>query len=175
VAANREHGGMDYADRRPFLAIPPPRALPRLVGWIALCLGGGFVIGMLFPPGAWFESLNQPAYAPPDWLFAPVWSSLYLLMAIAIWRVESLPVRAAPQARKLFLFQLALNFAWTPLFFGLHAITLALIVIGVLAFAILATIVVFMRLDRIGALMLLPYLAWVTFATLLNAGYALLN
>lgn len=164
---------MDYA-RRP-LDIPPPRALPRLAFWLALCVGGGALVGFAFPAGPWFEALAHPTFRPPNKVFGPVWTTLYALMAFAIWRVESLPVRAAPKARTLFAIQLALNFLWTPVFFGMHAPGLALAVIVLLAFAILATIVVFMRLDRTAALLLLPYLAWVTFASMLNGAYVLLN
>ncbi|QJR12976.1 Tryptophan-rich protein TspO [Usitatibacter rugosus] len=148
----------------------------RLILWMAVCLGGGLAIGFLFQPDAWFQSLNRPWYAPPNWLFGPVWTALYLLMAYAMHRVEhdgfSHPVRIA---RRIFLTQLALNFLWTPVFFGAHLMWAAFGIITALLVAIGATILAFDRVDRTAALLMVPYGAWVTFAAFLNAGYAFLN
>jgi tryptophan-rich sensory protein len=148
----------------------------RLVMWIAICLGGGMLLGYAFRPGAWFAALERPSFAPPNWLFAPVWSTLYVVMAVAIWRVERhYPMRDVGLARKAFIAQLALNFAWSPAFFGLHAIHVALGIIVTLWAALVGTIIAFHRIDRPAAYLLLPYLAWVTFATALNGAYSFLN
>ena len=148
----------------------------RLALWVLLCLGGGLAIGLFFQPGEWFRALERPTFAPPDWVFGPVWSTLYVLMAIAMWRVERRPDQEAVSvARKYFLGQLAVNFAWTPVFFGMHAISVALGVIVGLWVLLSATILFFHSLDRPAAWMLLPYWAWVAFATALNAVYFYLN
>jgi len=148
----------------------------RLVLWIAVCLGGGLVIGFLFQPDDWFRALARPWYAPPNWVFAPVWTLLYVVMAYSMYRVEREgPSTEVTIARRFFLAQLILNFAWTPLFFGAHLMWAAFIVIAGLLVMIGATILVFEKVDRLAARLLVPYGAWVTFASFLNAGYAFLN
>lgn len=173
--AHPQNGGM-YIEQRHAMLASRTTNLWRLVLWIALCLGGGMLLGIVFRPDAWFRALERPAFAPPDWVFAPVWSTLYVLMGVAMWRVERFHrLREIRPARRAFLAQLALNFAWTPVFFGMHAIHLALGIIVVLWMAIGATIALFHRIDRPAAYLLLPYWAWVTFATALNGGYSFLN
>ena len=148
----------------------------RLALWIAVCLGGGLLIGHVFRPDEWFRALERPSFAPPDWVFGPVWATLYVLMGIAMWRVDRYHrMRDVTKARKAFIVQLAVNFAWTPVFFGFHAIHLALGLIVVLWWAIAVTFVLFHRIDRPAAWLLVPYWAWVTFATALNGGYSFLN
>jgi benzodiazapine receptor len=148
----------------------------RLVLWIAVCLGGGLILGYLFQPGDWFRALARPWYAPPSWLFAVVWTVLYPLMAYAMYRVEREgPSREVTIARRIFCAQLALNFAWTPLFFGAHLMWTAFFVTSGLLVAIAATILVFEKIDLLAARLLVPYGAWVTFAAFLNAGYVFLN
>jgi benzodiazapine receptor len=168
--------GAMYLERRHVMLAARTTNLWRLVLWIAICLGGGMLLGFAFRAGPWFAALERPSFAPPNWVFAPAWSILYVLMAVAIWRVERhLGLRDVRPARKAFIGQLALNFAWTPVFFGLHAIHLALGIIVTLWAAIVLTIVAFHRIDRPAAYLLLPYLAWVTFATALNGAYSFLN
>ena len=124
----------------------------------------------------WYATLRKPSFNPPNWVFGPVWTLLYLLMAIAVWRVMQLgPSPARNLALALFVLQLALNFAWTPLFFRFHLLRSALAEIVVVWLAIGATTVVFARVDAAAAWMMAPYWAWVTFATALNAGIAWLN
>jgi translocator protein len=160
----------------PHGALRTDRNVIGLVLWIALCLGGGIALGIVFRPDAWFRALHHPSFAPPDAVFAPVWSILYVLMAVAMWRIESHgDTPAVGAARKVFLIQLALNFAWTPVFFGAHAIIAAMVVIVAIWIAIVATFVVFHRVERAAAYLLVPYWAWVTFAMFLNAGYVILN
>ena len=118
----------------------------------------------------------KPPLAPPPGVFAPVWTVLYTLMGIAVWRIWRLPPSSArTTALVLFAVQLALNALWSPVFFGLQNLLLALGVIVAMWIAIVLTIRAFRPLDRVAAGLLVPYLLWVTFATYLNAGFALLN
>ncbi|MCD0503352.1 TspO/MBR family protein [Bordetella petrii] len=126
-----------------------------------------------FRPGDWYAALEKPAFNPPDWVFAPAWTALYTMMAVAAWRVwrrVGLDVSIV-----LWGVQLALNGAWSWLFFGLHRTGLALADIMVLLAAILLTAVCFMRRDRAAGYLMLPYLAWVGFATALNYSLWKLN
>lgn len=143
-----------------------------LVGWLALCFGAA-ALGARFRPGPWYVSLRKPAWNPPAWLFAPVWTSLYALMAVAAWLVWR-QVGVAPELG-LFLVQLTLNAAWTWLFFGLRRPGLALAEIAVLWLALAVTVLAFWRVLPLAGLLLLPYLAWVTFAGALNVALWRLN
>lgn len=129
--------------------------------------------GSISQPDAWFNALAKPSFMPPTWLFAPVWSVLYFLMAVAAWRVYRIDgVRAAIA---LWFVQLIVNAAWTPLFFGLHRVDFALIDIVVLVVLIVATTIAFFRRDRLAGALLIPYLAWVCFATALTHAIWKLN
>ncbi len=139
----------------------------RLCGWIGLSFVPG-VIGAPFPAPAWYRSLRRPPWAPPGWLFGPVWTVLYLLMGVAAWLVASRPSRGASVALNVFRAQLALNAAWTPIFFGLRRVDIALVEIVGVWLAVLATVLVFMRQRVLAGALLLPYLAWVSFAAVLN-------
>lgn len=147
----------------------PTRA--ALVCGVAVALVS--LTGAIFPPGLWYEQLNQPAGTPPDVAFPIVWTLLYIGMAIAAWRVW----RAEGVGRSLGLFalQLALNALWMPIAFGAQALFAALIVIVALWFALVATLVAFWRADKIAGLLLVPYLAWTSYAVYLNAGLFWLN
>ncbi len=126
--------------------------------------------GAQFMPGAWYESLNKPPLNPPNWIFGPVWTVLYGMMAVAAWRVwRKAGLRGSRSALVLFGLQLVINAAWSALFFGAQQPLWALIDIGALWLAIVSTIWAFGRIDRVAAGLLLPYLAWVTFAGYLNA------
>jgi tryptophan-rich sensory protein len=133
-----------------------------------LAAGGGFV--------SFYDALRKPPATPPPAVFGPAWTVLYLLMAIAAWLVwrEGL-TRQTALALGLFTAQLALNFAWSLIFFGQHRIGAALIEIAVLWLVILATIIAFWRVRPAAGALLLPYLAWVSFAAYLNAGIWRLN
>jgi tryptophan-rich sensory protein len=152
------------------------RASAALLAFVVLVLGGGTLIGFVARPDAWYAALRKPDFMPPNWLFAPVWSVLYVLVALAGWRVW----RGAPPGRRgllaLWILQLALNFLWSPLFFGAHRIGLALIVICGLLVAIAAFIVVARRQGETAAgWLMVPYAGWVAFATVLNASLFRLN
>jgi len=151
------------------------REWPGLLLWILLCECTGFVTSQ-WKPGAWHAALVKPAWNPPSWLFAPVWILLYALMGVAawlVWRSAEAPGRRA--ALGLFLVQLALNGAWSWIFFGRHAIGGALVEIALLWLAILATLLAFRRVSRPAAWLLVPYLAWVAFATALTFAIWTLN
>src|SRR5512140_2402228 len=148
---------------------------PGLVLWILLCVGTGGIASQ-WKPGPWHAALVKPAWNPPDAVFAPVWILLYVLMGAAawlVWRRDGAPGRGTALA--LFLAQLALNGAWSWLFFGRHAIGAALVEIVFLWVAILATVLVFRRISRAAAALLAPYLAWVTFASALTFAIWRLN
>lgn len=152
---------------------PAPRAPCRrwggLVVWIAICFGAAST-GAWIGPGDWYADLNKPSWNPPGWIFGPVWTTLYTLMGIAAWRVWSRRGWQAPgRPLQWFLVQLALNAAWTPLFFGLKNPAAALACIVSLVVAIVMTIRAFRGCGEKGAALLLaPYLAWTSFATFLN-------
>ena len=122
----------------------------------------------------WYAGLKHPAMTPPNWVFAPVWTTLYVLMAVAAWRVWKRTGIASPEMAA-FALQLALNFIWSEVFLGLHRIDAALVEIAALDLAILATFILFIRRDRLAGLLFLPVLAWTLFATVLNHGYWRLN
>ena len=129
-------------------------------------------------PGDWYASLAKPEWTPPPWVFGPAWTILYAMMALAAWRLwrrlGSRPLEAR-RALVLFAVQLALNLAWTPVFFGMQRPDLALVVILLLWVAIAATIVAAWQACKTAAALLMPYLAWVTFATALNMAIWRLN
>lgn len=146
----------------------PIRAVLALAGWLLLCFAAA-AMGGLFPPGDWYASLKKPDWNPPGWVFGPVWTALYVMMAVAawlVWRRGGWTRQGRPLA--LFLVQLVLNAAWTPLFFGLHRAGLAFTGILLLWLAIAATLLAFRPVSRTAMLLLVPYLAWVSFAAVLN-------
>jgi translocator protein len=139
-----------------------------LVTWLAASLAAGW-IGSRWMPGTWYDTLIKPSFNPPDWIFAPVWTLLYLLMGVAAWRVwKGSGFTGARGALGLFIGQLCLNALWSYLFFGAHRLGTALAEILLLWCAIAATIVRFHKVDRPAARLLVPYLLWVGFAALLN-------
>jgi translocator protein len=132
--------------------------------------------GAQFEPGEWYERLAKPVRTPPDWLFPPVWTLLYASIAVSGWLLwRAVGFRAAWAAWLFYCLQLGLNGMWSWLFFGLHLPGPAFAEILVLWAAILATILAFGRLSSLGAILLIPYLAWVSFAALLNGALWWLN
>ena len=146
-----------------------------LAGWVLICFCAA-VMGAVFMPDGWYASLKKPSWNPPGWVFGPVWSALYVMMAVAAWLVWKLGGFAAQRrALMLFLVQLALNALWTPLFFGLHRPGVAFGEMVLLWIAISATVSAFRRASRTAAWLLAPYLAWVSFAAVLNFAIWKLN
>ncbi len=138
------------------------------VGWLVLTFGTA-AVGSRFLPDEWYRKLNRPSWNPPNSIFAPVWTTLYLLMAAAAWLVwRRYGISAALLPLSLFVVQLLLNAAWSWLFFGRHQIHSALVEMVALWIFILATLISFWRLDMLAGMLLLPYLAWVSFAMVLN-------
>jgi tryptophan-rich sensory protein len=153
----------------------PSRKIPGLIAWVLAALAAGW-IGSLFPPGVWYESLAKPEWTPPGFIFAPVWTVLYILMGVAAWLVwRRNGFAAARLALTIFIGQLLLNTLWSFLFFGAHRPDLAFLEIVVLWVAILITTILFWRKTPIAGILLLPYLAWVGFASFLNLAIWQLN
>ncbi|HCN28169.1 MAG TPA: sensory protein TspO [Verrucomicrobiales bacterium] len=124
-------------------------------------------LSAFFPgPGDWYAELVKPAWNPPGWVFGPVWTLLYTLMAVAAWLVWRRAGWTKPHG--FYLAQLVLNAAWTPVFFGAREIGWALVVIVALWAAILSTLLSFHKVSRVSGWLLAPYLAWVSFASVLN-------
>ncbi|HEX3753576.1 MAG TPA: TspO/MBR family protein [Rhizomicrobium sp.] len=155
-----------------------------LLGFLLLTLVVGALASVVTEPSIadWYARLLKPSFNPPNWLFAPVWTALYILMAIAAWRVwrSGQPSRTGQRGPisieiVLFLVQLAFNGAWSFIFFYAHRIAAALVELGVLWLLIAATLVLFWRRDRIAGILLLPYLAWTGFAFVLNLAIWQLN
>lgn len=146
------------------------RSLLVLAGFFLLCFGVA-AAGAFFQPGSWYQELTKPSWNPPAWIFGPVWTVLYALMAIAgwrVWRSAAGSAESAGPALGVFVAQLAANGLWSFLFFGLHRPGLALVDIVVLLVLIAVTLALFRHHDRWAAWLLVPYLLWVAFATFLN-------
>ena len=151
------------------------RQIPALVGWVLICFAAAS-LGGLFMPGQWYASLKKPTWNPPAWIFGPVWISLYILMGISLFCVWRRPDSSGYRTALVFFFiQLILNILWSMAFFGLRSPLSGLVVILFLWMAILLTIWSFLKVSRMGGLLLLPYLLWVSFAMLLNAALWRLN
>ncbi|MBN9585788.1 MAG: TspO protein [Afipia sp. 62-7] len=155
------------------------KSLGRLVLCLLLCLGVGLLESVVTRPeiATWYAALAKPPWTPPPFVFPIAWTILYVLMAVSLWRLWD---RAAPSAARRsaitwFLIQLALNAAWSPVFFGWHATRAALVVIVALFFAIVMTMIATSRADKPASWLLAPYLAWVAYATTLNAGVVAMN
>lgn len=117
----------------------------------------------------WYHSLKQPPLHPPDWVFAPVWSLLYILMFVSLFLfLESEPKGDKTGALAVFIIQLLLNLSWSPIFFGLKHIEAALIILSILWIFVIATIITFSFHSKISAILLLPYFLWTSFAWYLN-------
>lgn len=165
-----------------FYQYPYTHTMSKVLKFIAavlICEGVGFV-STPFTIAAiptWYATLNKPFFSPPNWIFAPVWTSLYFLMGVAAYLVweKGLKKKKVREALKFFTIQLGLNFVWSLLFFGLHSPLLAFIEIVVLWLAIFVTIKKFYPLSKPASYLLIPYLLWVSFAAVLNLSIFILN
>ena len=154
------------------------RDILALVLLVGLCLGVGGLGGAVTAESVttWYATLNKPSFNPPNWIFGPVWTALYILMGVAAWRVWRAADRdTARGPLAVFALQLAVNLGWSVAFFGLRNPGLAVVVILLLDLLVLATTLMFRRIDRLAAWLLVPYLAWISFATLLNVTIWCLN
>ena len=145
---------------------------------IAICMGVSVLGGWITQTSVndWYQTLKKPLLTPPDWLFAPTWITLYVMMAVAAWRAWT---RSTSHARRkamlAFAIQLTLNLAWSFLFFGAKSPGTAALEIFALWIAIIASLIIFWRIDRIAGWLMCPYLLWVTFASYLNISIFVLN
>lgn len=158
--------------------LKPSQDILGLVVFLALCLlvsgiGGAVTATSV---GTWYQALLKPPFNPPDWVFAPVWVTLYVLMAVAGWRVwRRAGFELGRQALVVFAVQLGLNLTWSFLFFGLRRLDLAMVEIFVLLVAIIANTVLFWKIDRLAGALFAPYVLWVAYAALLNSSLWFLN
>jgi len=148
-----------------------------LVVFVGLALLLGAAGGVITAPEirGWYLTLNRPPGTPPNWVFGPVWTALYLMMGVAAWLVWRRRSTDARGALRLWGWQLLVNALWSPAFFGLHNPGLALVVIMVLLAVLGLTLRTFLRIQPLAGALLVPYLAWVCYATWLNAGFWWLN
>jgi translocator protein len=151
----------------------------RLIIAIAIPLAVGFTSGFLTITGvgSWYQTINKPSWNPPGWIFGPVWTTLYIMMGIAlylVWKSDA-SVVLKKTAISLFTVQLVLNFFWSLIFFNQHQIGWALIEIIAMWFFILFTIFAFAQVNKTAAWLLVPYSCWVSFATILNYAIWKLN
>jgi benzodiazapine receptor len=152
----------------------------KILVMIVTCIGIGYLSGEVTREGVdtWYRTINKPFFNPPDWIFAPVWSTLYVFMGVAaglVWDRIEMQKETVKKGLTFFAIQLALNALWSYLFFGLHNPLLALIEIVVLWLMIYETFIQFNKVNKIAAYLLIPYLLWVTFAFVLNASIWWLN
>jgi benzodiazapine receptor len=157
---------------------PRVRSLLGLAFSLGLCLAVSAVGGMVTATsvGTWYQGLVRPPLNPPDWIFAPVWSALYVLMALAAWRVWKIAgVAGARRELGMFAIQLGLNLGWSVVFFGLRLPGWAFGEMIVLFAAIVATLILFWQRDRLAGALIVPYVAWVGFALYLNGAIWWLN
>ncbi|MWV41874.1 TspO/MBR family protein [Natrialba sp. INN-245] len=149
--------------------LPDPGSVLRAIGFVVLVNVVGGVPGILSSPdSAWFRSLEKPAFYPPELAFPVAWTLLFVLMGLALWLVWRSDADGRRLAIGLFALQMVFNVAWTPAFFSLEAPLVGLAVILILWVLVAATIGSFRRVDRRAAALLVPYIAWVTFAAVLN-------
>ena len=155
-----------------------PARFVGLMTFVLLCVGAGGLGAVATTPeiGGWYKTLAKPLWNPPDALFGPVWTTLYVLMAVAAWLIwRPAGFAAAPTPLTLFTVQLALNVAWSWIFFGMHQPGWAFLEVLVLWLAIISTTVAFWRRSKIAACLMTPYLAWVSFAATLNFAICRMN
>ena len=150
----------------------------KLAACILLTLSIGAISGIATSSGInnWFMELTKPLFNPPNYLFGPVWTLLYFLMGFSFFMILQSPIKELKRkAIKIFVIQLSLNFLWSFLFFKFQLIGLAFIEIMLIWISILAMIITFNKINRIAAVLQIPYLIWVSFATILNGAICWLN
>ena len=141
--------------------------------FIVVVLAVGGLIGTQSTPGAWYEGLTKPPFNPPNWVFGPVWSTLYVMIAVAGWRIWMLAPNSA--AMKVWFAQMLFNWIWSPVWFLGQMLWPAFAIIMVILALIIAFIVLARTRDTIAAWLFFPYAAWVAFASALNLSIAILN
>lgn len=151
----------------------------KLLSSVVICLAIGGISGYFTATEipTWYSTLNKPSFNPPNWIFAPVWTTLYILMGISFWLIwkSNIGVDIKNKAILFFLVQLILNFFWSIIFFSFHQLGFALIEIMLMWLFILLSILTFYPISKTAAYLLIPYLCWVSFATVLNFAIWKLN
>jgi translocator protein len=151
----------------------------KLISSIVICfLAGG--IGSIFTISAiptWYAHINKPFFSPPNWIFGPVWTTLYILMGISLYLIwiKGFKTKKVRDAIVLFVIQLTLNAIWSPVFFGYKNLLLAFVIIIAMIFYVVKTILAFSKIDKRASYLLYPYLAWISFASILNFSVWFLN
>src|SRR5689334_2091807 len=140
---------------------------------LIVVMGAGALIGLTLKPDAWYASLRKPPFNPPNWVFGPVWSALYICIAISGWRSLRQGVRSP--LFTLWEMQIVLNWMWTPVWFGLHATWPSFLILAALVLTVIAFVARAWSSDRIGAFLFVPYLVWLLFAGSLNLSIAIPN
>lgn len=151
----------------------------QIIAFVAICQAAG-IVGALFTVDAipsWYNTLNQPSFRPPNWIFGPMWTTLYVLMGVAAWKIwrkrkENIHANFAV---KLFFIHLFFNAIWSIIFFGYHQIGIALIDIIIVFGMIIWLMAKFWKIDHLATYLLIPYLIWVGFAIALNAAIFMIN
>ena len=154
--------------------------ISRIAIVVIICLAVGYLSGMVTRASitTWYPTLVKPSFNPPNWIFAPVWTSLYVMMGVAaglIWNQITTQKVAVTKALQIFAIQLILNALWSYLFFGLHNLMLATIEVVLLWLMIFETYSQFAKINKTASYLMLPYLAWVSFASVLTASICWLN
>ena len=154
--------------------------ISRIAIVVIICLAVGYLSGMVTRASitTWYPTLVKPSFNPPNWIFAPVWTSLYVMMGVAaglIWNQITTQKSAVTKALQFFIIQLVLNALWSYLFFGLHNLMLATIEVVLLWLMIFETYSQFAKINKTASYLMLPYLAWVSFASVLTASIWWLN
>ncbi|MEM0899628.1 MAG: TspO/MBR family protein [Pseudomonadota bacterium] len=162
--SNDRDAGVDEERRQNWLV---------LVAFLLATMGIGGFVGSATPPGVWYTTLNQPSFTPPNWLFPPVWTALYAMIAIAGWRTWTRDKRGT--AMFIWFAQFAVNLTWSPAFFGLHVMELALAIIIVMVALTVYFISHVWSKDKAAALLMVPYLSWISYAMALNGAFIWLN
>lgn len=150
-----------------------PRPWLLLVVFLVVVIGVGALIGTQSIPGEWYQSLVKPPFNPPNWIFGPVWFTLYVMIAVAGWRIYMIDPRST--SMKLWYAQMVLNWIWSPVWFLAQLIWPAFAIIALLWVVLIAFIATARKLDPIAAWLFVPYLLWVSFASLLNLSIGVLN
>lgn len=151
--------------------------VPKLIASLAVTFSAAAAGSLATYPNipTWYASLEKPVFTPPNWVFGPVWTLLYLAMAVALYLVWTKPNQDKKRAITVFGVQLALNALWSIVFFGLHLPWLAVVVILMLLISIIIAMREFYRISRLASYLLIPYALWVSFATILTIATASLN
>lgn len=149
----------------------------KAVGWIVLSQMAGFIGAGLTATSVqtWYVTLNKPWFTPPNWLFGPMWITLYTLMGLATFWISEKKTKQSKSAVKFFLVHLLVNALWSPVFFGLKQVFLALVIIAIMWVMIVLLIGKYGKIDKKAGLALVPYLMWVSVATALNVAILVLN